>query len=243
MKAIVTGGSSGIGRSFVRILSEAGHEVTAVGRDREKLAAVMRETGCSAIAADLTNIQSCKNLFRMREDADILINCAGFGLSGEFRSIPLEKELAMIDLNIRALTALMKLYLPAMTERGAGYILNAASIAAFMPGPNMAGYFAGKSYVLKLSEAVAYELKKAGSNTYVGCVCPGPVDTAFWKKAGTRMLMNETTPDEVAGKALRGMFAGKRVIFTDPWLEVLCRLSKAAPSRLVMRAVDAMFPD
>ena len=96
---------------------------------------------------------------------------------------PLEKELNMIDLNIKAVHLLTKLFIQYFRQKNSGYLLNVASSAAFLPGPLMATYYATKAYVLRMTEAVWKELQKENSNVKISVLCPGPVDTAFHERA------------------------------------------------------------
>ena len=103
-----------------------------------------------------------------------LVNNAGFGLRGKFATLPYERQVAMIDLNVSALTKLCRLMLPGMVERRRGGIVNVASTAAFQAGPNMALYYATKAFVLSLSEALHEEAKP--HNVAVSALCPGSTD-------------------------------------------------------------------
>src|SRR5208282_3610844 len=138
------------------------------------------------IALDLAEPPAPKFLFDQlqREGiaVDILINNAGFGVFGEFAQIPEEEILGQIDLNIRALTELTRLFLPAMIARRSGRIMNVASTAGFQPGPLMAVYYATKAYVISFSEAIANELRDSGVT--VTCFCPGATETGFARRAG-----------------------------------------------------------
>ena len=109
------------------------------------------------------------------EDIDILINNAGFGVFGGFDETDIHKELNMIDVNVKAVHILTKLFLKNFKEKDKGYILNVASSAAFEPGPLMAAYYASKSYVLRLSQSIYEELRRDKSHVHISCLCPGPV--------------------------------------------------------------------
>lgn len=190
MKAVITGASSGIGRELARLLAPRCSCIVLVGRNRERLEALRAElssqTGLQAVAfpADVSRREDCFRLYEAHPEADLLINNAGFGDFGEFCGTSLEKELSMIDTNIKGLHTLMKLYLPGMIKRDSGQILNVASIAGFMPGPLMATYYATKAYVVRLSEAVRKELRARGSGVRISILCPGPVETGFAETAG-----------------------------------------------------------
>src|SRR5262249_37548779 len=138
------------------------------------------------VALDLSQPQAPRQLFKQIQNeaivVDILVNNAAYGKAGNFSQIPLEETLGQIDLNIRALTELTKLFVAPMIERRSGKILNVASTAGFQPGPLMAVYYATKAYVISFSEAIANELKDSGVS--VTCLCPGPTDTSFQGRAG-----------------------------------------------------------
>ena len=191
MKAVITGASSGIGRELARLLAPRCTQLVLVGRNVQRLEALRAELSAAhpglsvfAFQADVSRREDCLRLHEAHPEADLLINNAGFGDFGEFCGTSLEKELSMIDTNIKGLHTLMKLYLPDMVARDAGQILNVASIAGFMPGPLMATYYATKAYVVRLSEAVRKELRARGSKVRISILCPGPVETGFAETAG-----------------------------------------------------------
>ena len=156
MKALITGASSGIGKDIAIKLSEKGYDVILVARNEKNLNKVKQlcKNKAQIEVMDLSVIDNCKKLYEKYKDIDILINNAGFGLCGEFYESNLDKELNMIDLNIKALHVLTKLYLKEMVKKDSGRILNVASTAAFFPGPLMDTYYSSKSYVLRLSEGI-----------------------------------------------------------------------------------------
>ena len=126
----------------------------------------------------------------------MLINCAGFGDFGAFTTTSLDKELEMIDVNIKAVHILTKKFLPDMIAKNEGYILNVASVAGLMPaGPYMATYYATKAYVTSFTSAIAEELEEKKSNVYVGSLCPGPVDTEFNKVADVKFNLKGITSE------------------------------------------------
>jgi len=216
MKALITGASSGIGKDIARILVEKGHEVILVARRKGKLEKIEKELGnkVSIIVMDISSTYNCMDLYKKvkKENIDILINNAGFGLFGEFNTSSIDKELDMIDLNIKAVHTLTKLFLKDFKKRNSGYILNVASSAAFIPGPLMATYYATKAYVLNLTEAIYQELKHDKSNVSISALCPGPVDTEFNKVANVSFGLKSQTSDYVARYAIKNMFKGKMII-------------------------------
>ena len=164
MLALIIGASSGIGRDMARILSEKGYDLILVARRKTKLQALKKElnTNVECIVMDISTTFNCMELYQevKDKDIDILINNAGFGLFGEFCETNLDKELDMIDLNIKAVHTLTKLFLKDFKKKNKGYILNVASSAAFLPGPLMATYYGTKAYVLRFTESIHEELKK-----------------------------------------------------------------------------------
>ncbi len=182
MIALITGASSGIGRDIARYLSKLGYDIIITARNEEKLVNLKQELDqnntCKTdiILADLSKTEECKRLYRQVKEQyggiDLLINNAGFGVFGEFTQTSLNKELEMIDTNIKAMHILMKLFLKDMTKKNSGKILNVASIAGFMPGPLMGAYYASKSYIIKISQAIKEELKKSKSKVTISILCP-----------------------------------------------------------------------
>ncbi|MBQ8131110.1 MAG: SDR family oxidoreductase [Bacilli bacterium] len=216
MKALITGASSGIGLDMAKYLATKKCELILVARSKEKLESIQESlpTKTTIVVADLSNEQKVKELFVLakREEIDILINNAGFGVFGDFTETDLNKELEMIDTNIKAVHILTKLVLRDMEKRNTGYILNVASSAAFQPGPLMATYYATKSYVYQLTEALYYEQKKKKSNVHLSVLCPGPVDTNFNNVAGVHFQMKPLDSSYVARYAIDQMFKKKMLI-------------------------------
>lgn len=216
MKALITGASSGLGREMAILLAARGYELILCARREERLRALAAElpTVCRIIAADISDENECRMLYEAvrGDDLEVVVNNAGFGLFGEFANTDLNAELRMIDTNIRAVHILTKLAVRDFTARGRGYILNVASAAGFLPGPLMSTYYATKNYVLRLTEAIQEELRRAGSPVRISALCPGPVDTEFNKVAGVTFSLSGLNAGRVAQEAIDGMFAGKRVV-------------------------------
>lgn len=216
MKALITGASSGIGLDMARYIATMKCELILVARDKEKLEKIQESlpTKVTIIVADLSNEQKVKELYVLtkNEKIDILINNAGFGVFGNFTETDLNKELEMIDTNIKAVHLLTKSFLKDMEKNNYGYILNVASSAAFQPGPLMATYYATKSYVYQLSEAIYYEQKKKQSNVHISVLCPGPVATNFNNVAGVKFGVKPLKSTYVAKYAIDQMFKNKMLI-------------------------------
>ena len=188
---LITGASAGLGVEFARQCVARGQEVVLVARRKDRLNQLAAEVGnAHVIASDLSEPDAPAKLFDELASrglwAKVLINNAGFGLRGRFDALPSDRQLEMIDLNIRALTDLSFLAVQGMAKHGGGSILNVASTAAFQPGPKMAVYFATKAFVLSFTEALHEEWKDRGIN--VSALCPGPTRTEFGEVAGIGTL-------------------------------------------------------
>lgn len=224
MKALITGASSGIGLDMARYLAQKKYELILVARNREKLEQIQKTlpTKVTIIVADLANEQKVKELYVItkKENIDILINNAGFGDFGYFTETDLNKELEMINTNIKALHILTKFFLRDMEQRNSGYILNVASSASFQPGPLMSTYYATKSYVYQLTEAIYYEQKKKKTNVHISVLCPGPVKTNFNNVAGVKFGIKPQSSAFVAKYAIDQMLANKMLII--PGFKMKC---------------------
>lgn len=216
MRALITGASAGLGAEFARQLSSMGYDLILVARREDRLKELSAELGTRTeiITMDLSLEENCFKLFESLENTkiDLLINNAGFGLFGEFTETDLDKEMNMIDLNIKSLHILTKLFLKKFKEADCGRILNVASSAAFLSGPLMATYYATKAYVLRLTDAISEELRRDKSKVYIGALCPGPVDTEFSAVAGVNFTLAGIKADYCVRYALKKMFKGKKII-------------------------------
>ncbi|MEO8421867.1 MAG: SDR family NAD(P)-dependent oxidoreductase [Hyphomicrobium sp.] len=218
---VVTGGSRGIGLALARRFAQAGHDVALLARHADAVrgaaASIARDQHVKALAIPmdvaredaprLIDTHLAANGFYL----DTLINCAGVGLAGPFVSHPEDAIQAMLDLNVDALTRLMRHALPAMLARGEGGIINVASLGGLVPGPNQAAYYASKAYVVSLTRAVAAE--NAGRGVRLMALAPGPVDTGFHHAMGAelsfyRQLLLALSADQTARSAYRGYVLG-----------------------------------
>lgn len=222
--ALVTGASRGIGAELAKLLAADGHDLVLVARtldDLELLASDLRERhGISVhvIAEDLADAQApariCTLLDQEGVEVDVLVNNAGFGTTGAFHELPVERELMEVQVNIAALVALTGLLLPGMVSRGKGRVLNIGSTAGFQCGPYMATYYATKAFVNSFTEALSHELDGTGVTATVHC--PGATDTAFKDVSGngkSKLFTTQTpaTVEDVAQHAYAAMKAGKRM--------------------------------
>lgn len=239
MKALITGASSGIGLEMAKILNKEGYELILVAREKEKLQKVQELLGANVkiIVADLSNESKLKEIYVLckNEKIDVLINNAGFGDFGKFDETDLTKELQMIDVNIKAVHVLTKLFLKDMKKRNYGYILNVASMAAFAPGPLMATYYSTKAYVLRLTTSIYEELRRDKSKVIVSCLCPGPVDTNFNNVANVNFSVKPLNSKEVAQYALIKMFDKKLIIIPGFKMKVTNFFTRLAPTKLAAR--------
>ena len=222
---VVTGGSRGIGLALARRFAKAGHDMGLVARHADPLqtaaASIARELHVTALAIplDVTDASAAQQI-----DAhltangfylDTLINCAGIGLAGPFISHNEDAIQRLLDVNVDALTRLMRHALPAMLARAEGGIINVASLGGLVPGPNQAAYYASKAYVVSLTRAVATE--NAGSGVRVMVLAPGPVDTGFHHAMGAdlsfyRQLVLALSADQTARAAYRGYVLGLSLV-------------------------------
>ncbi|MCM1158651.1 MAG: SDR family oxidoreductase [Bacteroidales bacterium] len=232
--AVITGASAGLGTEFAKRLSAKGYNLVLVARREERLKKLAShlKTECEIIAADLTKEEECRRVYgQIREmDVEIFINNAGFGDCGNFTGTELRKEIDMIQLNIKAVHLFTKLMLQEMQRRDEGYILNVASCAGLMPaGPYMATYYATKAYVTSFTRAVAEELRECGSHVYVGCLCPGPVNTEFNRVANVRFMMRGISADYCVRYALSRMAEKKVVIIPGVIVKLALAFGRLLP--------------
>jgi short-subunit dehydrogenase len=210
-KVLITGGSEGIGLAFSEAYAKQGCELFLCARRMDHLQKAKEElqdkysASVHIYAMDLSEDGASEELYRQlkEEHIDILINNAGCGYAGAAVSIDLDKEEAMLHLNMIALTVLTKLFASQMAERGAGIIMNVASTGAFQPGPYIASYYASKAFVLSYTRALQEEIKRTGVQVY--CLCPGPIDTDFYEKSGGRMSSYHMSAQDCVRYALRHM--------------------------------------
>ena len=248
---LITGASSGIGYELARVYAENGHNLVVVARRREKLEDLKKEIEknisdkvmVTVIKKDLAKKNAPRELFdeikKKKIYVDILINNAGFGMYGKFSELTqeeMEKNSNLIDLNIKALVELTKLYLDEFVKKDRGQILNVASTAAFLPGPLMANYYASKSYVLSFTEALREEMKKTGIK--ICTLCPGPTLTEFEKssnadKKGLFSSLKLMTAEKVARKAYKDFEKGENIIIPGILNKILVYAIKILPGKLL----------
>ena len=247
--ALITGASSGIGRELAGLFAQDGHALILVARNTEKLSQLAEELRkthrihTEIISQDLSTTASAQKIFEQLKEKEItvefLVNNAGFGVYGQFRSTDIRRELDMIQVHVAALTHLTKLFLPAMLKQQFGRILNVASTAAFVPGPLEAVYFASKAYVLSLSLALSEELKH--THVTVTALCPGPTTTDFVRRAGigkTRLFRSGShvmSAEKVAKIGYRAMQKAKPVVIPGAFNKLQIFSTRFAPRPLTAK--------
>ena len=252
MTALVTGASSGIGEAMARRLAGQGADVILTARrgDRlEALAGALRaEHGgrVDVIALDLGAPGAAEVLFARTEGegrrVDVLVNNAGFGVHERFTDIPWDRTAAQLQLNVVSLTELTHRFARAMLGRGRGWILNVASVGAYMPVPSYATYAAGKAYVRNFTEALAFELR--GTPVHVCCLNPGATATEFMDVAGHQVPRGGSfalmSPERCARIGLRALFAGRRNVVAG-WSNALAMLFLRLLPRVAVTRLAALF--
>ncbi len=237
MVALVTGASSGLGRDMARSLARHGVNLIITARRRDRLIELkkelMDEFGVKVmyIVADLACESQVYKLYEKvkKYNIDIFINNAGFGVFGKFDETDLSREIEMLNVNVKAFHILFKLFVRDFKKRDFGFILNTASIAGFMPGPCFSSYYASKAYIVRMTQAVAEELRAAHSNVHVSMLCPGPVATEFSNTARVKFLTKPVSSEKLAEHAIKEMFGGALMINENKVSKAMVYLSKLVP--------------
>jgi len=246
---LVTGASSGIGLELAKCFAAEKSNLVLVARNTaalEELAASLRrehQIEVSVIGADLAKLEApqqvCDELKGRGITVDVLVNNAGFGLHGNFAELPLDRQLEIIQVNVMALTALTRLFLPGMMQRRRGGILNVGSVAGFVPGPNMAVYYASKAFVQSFSEALCVELRDTGVS--ITNLCPGPTETNFSKTARSyqarKMQVGKMSAAEVALAGCQAFRRQQCVQVPGFKNKLLVYLTKVMPRAIVRRII------
>jgi len=251
--ALITGASSGIGKEFAKIHAEKGGDLIVVARSENKLNELKKELEGSykisvfVIKKDLTEQNAAKEIYDQVQNAglkvDYLINNAGFGGLGKFNERELAQDLAMINLNVSALTALTHYFLQDFVKNNEGKILNVSSTASLMPGPLQAVYFATKAYVTFFSNAIAEEL--SDTNITVTNLMPGATETEFGKVSGldkTDLLKKTVSARSVAEDGYNGMLKGKLDVISGLTLsqKILVSMIPFTPKKMMLKQVRQM---
>lgn len=250
--ALITGASAGLGTEFAKLFANDGYSLILVARRRDRLEALAEDLlaahpniAVTVIEEDLGRPGAGRTLFEKVKAqglaVDALVNNAGFGSSGAFRDLPLDKELQMMDLNMRTLVELTHLFLPEMIARGHGRILNVGSTAGFQPGPYMTVYYATKAFVNSFSEGLNEELKGTGVSCTV--LAPGATATEFAQSAHAEKnmlfsLLPVATAQNVARYGYRSLLAGRSLAVHGFSNRILLQLQRILP-RCVIRNLAA----
>jgi short-subunit dehydrogenase len=247
--ALITGASAGIGWALAHVFARHGHELALVARREQRLEALANEIAAlgharpAIIPLDLARSDAVERLTAqlgsLGLEPEAVVNNAGFGLLGRAADLSRTEQLAMIDLNVRTVTELSLAFTDSI-ERRRGGILNVASVAAFLPGPGMAVYYATKAYVLSFSEALHRELAPRGIR--VTALCPGPVPTEFQERAGFVRRSNPAllvrTAEQVAEEGFRGFMQGRRVVIPGHANAAVTVLAPLVPHGLLLKVLD-----
>jgi hypothetical protein len=249
--ALITGASAGLGVDFARQLAAKGQRLVLAARRKDRLDALASELGnARAVEADLSEAGAAERLIadvaEHGEHVELLVNNAGFGLTGRFAELDGKRQRQMIDLNCGALVELAHAVLPGMIERKSGAILNVASTAAFQPGPGMAVYFATKAFVLSFSEALHEEVKERGVK--VSALCPGPTATEFGEVAGfkpagpsAKMLVSMTADSpSVVRAGLEGLEKARAIVIPGLGNKATAQANRFFPRSWVRRVAGTI---
>ena len=245
---VITGASAGIGVALARVFAQHDHELVLIARREDRLLALADEIAATGarkplvIAADLQRADAAgvigEALTAERVEPQYMVNNAGFGLIGVAGARDRDEALAMIDINVRALTELSLAFIDSLARHRGG-LLNVGSMAGFLPGPGMAVYYATKSYVLSLSEALHSELK--GRGVRVSVLCPGPVPTEFAERAGVKGGLApgplSQSVERVAEAGYRGLMRGQRIVVPGVANKLVASVIPLVPRRLLLRLV------
>ena len=247
---LITGASAGIGMELARIFAQHGHELVLVARREQQMRTLADDLAGqghprpTVLAVDLGRPEAvrrvARELLERALEPQFVVNNAGFGLSGPAAVLSRAEQLAMIDLNVRALTELSLTWIDQFVRHKGG-ILNVASVAGFIPGPGMAVYYASKAYVVSFSEALHQELAPQGVR--VTALCPGPVATEFQARAGMtdgaspRLLALPAA--YVAGEGYNGLMQGRRLVVPGPANKAITVLTRLMPRGLLLSMIAA----
>ncbi len=247
--ALITGATVGIGYELSKQFAQDGYQLVLVARNEDKLKERQQElssaygVSVTVIPMDLSDPEAAAQIeSRLKEkniEIEVLVNNAGFGLMGKFFELDLQRQLAMIQVNVTALTELTGRFLPGMLSRGSGGILNVASTAAFQAGPLQTVYYATKAYVLLFSEGLANELK--GTGVRVSALCPGPTATEFQERAGFGdiLLMKGMvmSAEKVAKIGYKHFQRGKGIIIPGLMNKLLAQSTRITPRAITTAVV------
>ncbi|KRE28580.1 SDR family NAD(P)-dependent oxidoreductase [Paenibacillus sp. Soil522] len=243
---LITGVSGGIGKELANRFAKGGHNIVLVARSESKIVELAQEyrkkygIQATVIAKDVAAPGVPEEIFTELKEkgitVDYLVNNAGFGLFGTFMETDMEQEVNMIDINIKALTVMTKLFLPDMIKRGQGGVMNVASLVGFFPGPMMSVYYATKAYVLSFTEALANEV--TGTGVTVTALCPGLTSTGFVDRSGMGAVKGAIMEaGQVAEEGYRGFLRGKTLIMPGVRNRFIAFMPRLLPRMMITRLV------
>jgi short-subunit dehydrogenase len=245
--ALVTGASSGIGLELAKQFANNGHDLIIVAEDRdglERAAVTLRELGggsAETIVADLSQLEGPRIVYdevrRRGRDLDVLVNNAGVGVYGRFVDTSLDEEIAMIHLNTIAYVQLTKFFARDMVRRGAGRILNTASVASLAPTPYLTVYGATKAFVYEFSQGLREELRDTGVT--VTALLPGPTDTNFFERAHAEesKILDEklSDPATVAEAGFKALMKGEDKVVVPFKYKVQMAMGNVVPDAAIAK--------
>jgi short-subunit dehydrogenase len=253
--ALITGASKGIGKSIAEQLAARGFDLLLIARSADLLEQVAKEISqstnknCQWLALDLAGDQAAESVFewcsKNQYNVSVLVNNAGYGLSGSFENYSAQEYTDMLNVNIITLTKLSRLFLPSFLKQPAAYILNIGSSASYQAVPYLSAYAASKTYVLNFSRGLFQELKK--TSVSVTCICPGPTDTNFvnranvgakGQKAAERFNMS---PQKVARIAVDSLFRRKPELITGNLNKLSAFFAWLLPKTLVEGVAKKLY--
>jgi short-subunit dehydrogenase len=253
--ALITGASKGIGKSIAEQLAARGFDLLLIARSADLLEHVAKEISlatnknCQWLALDLAEDQAAESVFEYCNKnqfvVSVLVNNAGYGLSGRFEKYSAQEHTDMLRVNIITLTKLTRLFLPSLLKQPAAYILNISSSASYQAVPLLSAYAASKAYVLSFSRGLFQELKN--TTVSVTCICPGPTDTNFvnranvgtkGQKAAERFNMS---PQTVARIAVDSLFRRKPEVITGSLNKLSAFFAWLLPKSIVEKIAMKLY--
>jgi uncharacterized protein len=255
--ALITGASSGIGLELTRCFARDGHHVVMVAHYEDKLQQAAQQirtefplVQVDHIAIDLSRDGAADRLYSEVQNrgwqVEYLVNDAGFGERGPFLENELDKEIAIIHLNIISLVALTKFFLRQMVTRGSGRIMQLGSVASFIPHPLLAVYAASKSFVQSFTEALQHEMKDTAVTLTL--LCPPPTETNFFEVAhmeNTKIANSNqvASAEEVAVAGYEGLMKGDRRVLPTFVAKMYAAQGITLPDSLNMAMVEKQLQD